>query len=229
VSKHISLGVAALLAVGWMGPVLAQDAEDNQGASPWYVGLGISRNDGTIPGNVVSGIGALAAPGGTTFTSTTVDDRFAGSKLFVGYRFFDFLALELGATRLGTARVNYNYLAGLTSIGTLEMAYSLKALYLDAVGMWSPTARWTLLGRVGLSVGQSTVKFDGNPITLVFASNEDQDDTKTRVKFGAGVQYNFTPAWGFRGEWERYKLPEPVVADELIKIDSFTGSVVYRF
>jgi OmpA-OmpF porin, OOP family len=227
VNKLISLG-AALLVAGFTTPALSQNAANEQIRSPWYIGLGISRNDGTVPEESVDLVRTGATTPGATFTSTTIDDRFAGAKLFVGYRLFDNLALEAGATDLGTAKINFGYYSGPTQIGFLDMKYSMSAIYLDAVGTFALDAKWSVLGRVGVSFGETRVNFEGQPVTIIFANNDSQDETKTRIKFGAGAQYHITPTWILRGEWERYDMPDPI-SDELIKIDSFTGSIVYQF
>jgi hypothetical protein len=49
-----------------------------------------------------------------------------------------------------------------------------------------------------------------------------------REKLGAGVDYNLSPAFTARAQWERYKMPDPF-SDELFNVDTATLSLLYRF
>lgn len=232
--KHAALGVISLVLAGIATGAGAQDpalkAED--AISPWYVGLGIARNNTSVSKETIDAIGAAAAPTPLDFTIVDKKDSTTGLKLVVGYNFNRFFALEAGAATFGKSGVEYDYRVGLNSVGFLRMDYKMEALFADAVGILPLGAGWSVLGRGGISIGRTSVAFDGFPVTLI-ASADDLRKTKVRAKFGLGAQYEFTSRVSARAEWERYQLPDPVStllsSNKLVTINSFTASVLYRF
>jgi OmpA-OmpF porin, OOP family len=229
VKKHATLAAAFTLAGGFSPQLAAQvDWFTESVATPWYVGLGLSRGDATLPQGTVDGIDALfTATLGTDNTIRNVDERFNGSRVFLGYEFNRHLAIEAGLTRLGKTEVGYNFRTGITTDGTLIMNYRMSALYIDAVGKFPIDPKWSLLGRVGVSAGQTRVGFNGEPLTLLVPSR-DADETDYNVKFGAGFEYNLTEVLALRAEWDRWKMPDPLSRDD-IKVDAFAASLLYRF
>jgi OmpA-OmpF porin, OOP family len=229
VKKHATLAAAFTLAAGFSPQLAAQvDWFTESVATPWYIGLGISRGDATLPQGTVDGIDALfTATLGSDNTIRNVDERFNGSRVFLGYEFNRHFAIEAGLTRLGKTEVGYNFRTGINTDGTLVMNYRMSALYIDAVGKFPIDPKWSLLGRVGVSVGQTRVGFNGEPLTLLVPSR-DRDATDSNVKFGAGFEYNFTEVLALRAEWDRWKMPDPLSRDD-IKVDAFAASLLYRF
>jgi OmpA-OmpF porin, OOP family len=234
VKKHATLAAAFTLAAGFSPQLAAQvDWFTESVATPWYVGLGISRGDATLPQGTVGGIESLYADalvsGGANVDGIVrdVDERFNGSRLFLGYQFNRNLAIEVGAARLGKSTVGYNFLDGPVSVGGLIMTHRMSALYVDAVGKLPLDPSWSLIGRVGVSAGQTRVGFTGAPLTLLLPSR-DADQTDYNVKFGAGFEYNITEVLALRAEWDRWKMPDPLSRDD-IKVDAFAASLLYRF
>ena len=83
-------------------PALAQSL-DARPTSPWYIGFGGLRSDATIPGESVDAIDTAGSVFlGSTTTLRTVDDRFAGWKLYLGYEFTPNIAVEFGGSSMGT-------------------------------------------------------------------------------------------------------------------------------
>jgi OOP family OmpA-OmpF porin len=230
VNKHAIFAAAFTLAAGFSPPLAAQDGWFTQSvATPWYIGLGLSRGDATLPRGTVDGIDALftSALPGTNNTIRNVDERFNGSRLFLGYEFNRHLAIEAGLTRLGKTEVGYLFRQDITPTGTVVMAYRMSALYVDAVGKFPIDPSWSLIGRLGVSAGQTRVGFTGEPLTLLIPSR-DADETDYKVKFGAGFEYNMTDVLTLRVEWDRWKMPDPLSRDD-IKVDAAAASVLYRF
>ncbi|HUF21351.1 MAG TPA: outer membrane beta-barrel protein, partial [Burkholderiales bacterium] len=150
--KHATLAAAFTLAGGFSPQLAAQvDWFTESVATPWYVGLGISRGNATPPQGTIDAVDAAftAAIPGTDNTIRDINDRFNGSRVFLGYEFNRYLAIEAGLTRLGKTEVGYNFRSGVNSVGTLIMNYRMSALYVDAVGKYPIDPKWSLLGRVG--------------------------------------------------------------------------------
>lgn len=228
-NKHATLAAALTLAAGFSPQLAAQDSWFTQSVeTPWYFGLGLSRGDATLPRGTVDSIDALfSGTLGSDNTIRNVDERFNGSRVFLGYEFNRNLAIEAGLTRLGKTEVGYIFRTGIVTDGSLVMNYRMSALYVDAVGKFPIDPRWSLLGRIGVSAGQTRVGFDGDPLTLLVPSR-DADETDYKVKFGAGFEYNMTDVWTLRVEWDRWKMPDPLSSDD-IKVDAAAASVLYRF
>lgn len=143
----------------------------------------------------VSMLGAAAAHaeglsvGGSLATSrwkgddiggVSTDKSSTGGKIYGGYSFTPNFGLEAGYATLG----KFESAAG-----------NVKAdgFYADVVGSWPLGNGFSALGRVGLFNGKLDSSLAG-------------DDRGTSYKVGAGVQYDFDPKLGIRGEWERYRF-----------------------
>lgn len=110
----------------------------------------------------------------------STDKSATGGKIYGGYSFTPHLGLEAGYATFG----KYQSAAG-----------SVKAdgFYADAVGTLPLGNGFSALGRVGVFNGKLDSSLAG-------------DDRGTSYKVGAGVQYDFDPKLGIRGEWERYRF-----------------------
>lgn len=227
--KHALIASALTLAAGFSPHLAAQDGWFTDSvATPWYFGLGISRGVATLPQGTIDGVDAeFSAALGANNTIRDIDDRFNGSRVFLGYELNRHLAVEAGVTRLGKTEVGYNFRNGINSVGGLIMNYRMSALYIDAVGKFPIDPKWSLLARIGASAGQTRVGFNGDPLTLLLPS-EAREENEYNVKFGAGFEYNVTEVWTLRGEWDRWKMPDPLSSDD-IEVDAFAASLLYRF
>lgn len=110
----------------------------------------------------------------------STDKSATGGKIYGGYSFTPNFGLEAGYATFG----KYKSAAG-----------SVKAdgFYADAVGTLPLGNGFSALGRVGVFNGKLDSSLAG-------------DDRGTSYKVGAGVQYDFDPKLGIRGEWERYRF-----------------------
>lgn len=209
-------------------PALAQSL-DAQPVSPWYIGFGGMRSDATIPKESADAIDAAGSAFlGSTTTLRTVDDRFAGWKLYVGYEFTPSIALEVGGTSMGTTTIAYDFLdATFTSLGSLTMRYNLSAAFADAVLSLPIGQQWKIFGRAGASVSRTRVEFDSSSVAVVVTSG-DTTETDVDIHVGAGAQYDFTPNVALRLEYERWKMPDPLGSDE-VKVDTLGAALQMRF
>ena len=135
------------------------------------------------------------------------DSSGTGGKVYGGYSFTPNFALEAGYAALGKAHVN-----GATRGPGGNTDVKGQGLFLDAVGTLPFSQGFSGLGRVGIV--NSKIKAFG------------MDENSTEWKFGAGVQYDFDPHLGVRGEWERYYF-KPV--DDKGNTDQYSVGLNYKF
>lgn len=233
-NKYAVAGMVSLALTGIAQGAAAQDPAAKSGgqALHWYVGAGLGEDFASIPQQTINAVNAAIFPNvpGATSSAIRTDERSTGAKLFVGYIFNRYFAVEGGYTPLGTSSVDISYYSGaavLTPVGSFNMEYEMSAVYIDAVGSLPLNEKWSLIGRVGAAYGRTNVSVSGNPLTLVLSSSE-ESKSSVRAKFGAGVDYNLNPAFTVRAEWEFYQLPDPL-SSELVDVNAATLSLLYRF
>ena len=131
--------------------------------------------------------------GGFTTTVINDDDRDTGYKLYGGYQFKKYFALEAGYFDLG----KFEFMATTVPAGTLRGNIKVKGLNFDAVGMFPFNERFSVFGRVGLIYAEAKDSFSGTG--LVTAQNSNPRKSDTNYKLGLGRQYHFTKSPGMRG------------------------------
>ena len=229
-NKHAVAGMVSLALAGTAQGAVAQDgaARSDGAASAWYVGAGFGQSFASIPQQTIDGIDSvLSAANGATFSVIDKDKHSSAVKFFVGYTFNPYFAVEGGYASLGNTNVSMDFRKLLNSVGGFNLEYKMSAAFIDAVGMFPLTDNWSLIGRLGVSYNRVTTNFSGEPTTFVVSSN-DENETKVRDKFGAGIDYKLNPAFTARAEWERYKMPDPF-STEMFDVDTAMLSLLYRF
>jgi OmpA-OmpF porin, OOP family len=186
--------------------------------SGWYGGFNIGSSQAKI--DDVRIIGGLQGRGLTT-TSIADDDRDFGYKLFGGYQFIKYFALEGGYFDLG----RFGFKATTVPAGTLSGNIKLKGLNLDAVGILPLTEKFSAFGRVGVQYARAEDSFAGTGAVSV--ANPNPTKREANYKFGVGLQYAFTESLGMRIEAERYRINDAVGNHG--DIDLFSAGLVYRF
>ncbi len=184
----------------------------------WYAGANAGQSRARIDDARIS-----ASLLGSGFASSTIadDDRSTGFKLFGGYQFNRNLALEGGYFDLG--RFGFN--ATTVPAGTLDGRIQLRGLNLDLVGRLPVSDRFSVFGRVGINYAEARDSFSGTGAVRVLDPNPRKHDAN--IKFGAGLQYDFTEALGVRAEVERYRINDAV--GNKGDVDLFSVGLVYRF
>jgi len=206
----VTLGLAALAAI-----VSSFALADDTG---WYGGVSIGQSrakidDARIASNLLGG--------GLTASAISNDDRDTGYKLFGGYKFNRYFAIEGGYFDLG----KFGFTANTTPAGTLAGNIRLKGVNLDAVGILPINDSFSAFGRLGLNYAQARDAFSGTSAVSVANPNPSKSDTN--YKFGAGMQYDFNPALGMRFDAERYRVNDAV--GNKGDIDLLSLGLVYRF
>lgn len=126
-----------------------------------------------------------------------LDDNGDTFKIFGGYRFNKFIALEGALVGLGT------------DLGS-NRDLSKDGLSVQAVGIWPVAKRVELLGKAGFFTWEewqvNENQFDCSDFGTGFICTEDQDkiDDGTNGTFGLGLNYHISKRWSLRAEWERF-------------------------
>lgn len=186
--------------------------------SGWLVGGNIGQSRAEIDDARIAA--QLQSQG---FASTiSDDDRDIGFKIFGGYKFNKYFALEGGYFNLG----QFGYTATTTPAGSLTGKIKLQGLNIDAVGILPITQRFSAFGRVGLNYAEAkdSIASSGAVPAPADASPSKRD---ANYKLGLGLQYDFTKHVGMRAEWERYRINDAVGNDG--DIDLISLGVVVSF
>lgn len=186
--------------------------------SGWYIGGNIGQSRAKIDD---IGITRNLLGGGFITTSIVDDKRDSGYKLYGGYQFNENFALEGGYFDLG----QFGYVATVVPAGTLTGRIRLKGVNIDAVGILPISEQFSVFGRVGLNYAQARDNFVGTGFVNVLNPNPSKSDTN--YKFGIGLQYDFTPAFGMRLEAERYRIDDAV--GNKGDIDLLSLGLTYKF
>lgn len=186
--------------------------------SGWYLGGNLGLSHARIDDKrITSGLQGM----GYTTTSIDEDERDLGYKLFGGYQFNRFLALEGGYFDLG----EFGYVADVQPPGTLSGDVEIKGFNLDLIGFLPITEKFSAFGRGGVNYAKAKAHFAGTGSVNV--PDPDQSEHGADYKFGLGLQYFFTQSFGMRAEAERYRIDDAVGNNG--DVDLYSAGVVYRF
>lgn len=183
----------------------------------WYIGtnLGMSRANIDDERIARSLLGA-----GLATTSITDNDREFGYKIFGGYQFSKYFALEGGYFDLG----EFGFNASTAPPGTLSGDTRIRGLNLDPVGILPITQNFSAFLRAGVNYAETKSRFSSSG-SVTAPRNRDQREAN--YKAGVGLQYNITQALGVRAEAERYRIEDAI--DNEGDVDLFSLGLVYRF
>jgi OOP family OmpA-OmpF porin len=208
-----SLGALGLVGCAVLNSPIAM-AED----SGWIVGMSAGQSKARIDDQKISD--QLLGAG---YTTTSINDfnLDTGVKLFGGYQFNKYFALEGGYFDLG----KFGYTATTVPAGVLNGNIELKGLNFDTVGVWPMTEKFALLGRLGLNYTQARDNFSGTGVIVV--TNPNVSTNTFNLKAGLGIQYSLVESVNLRGEWERYRINDAV--GDRGDIDMLSIGVVVMF
>lgn len=211
-SHTLKWTLSTLALAGLAMPATAADP------SHWYLGAGLGQSQADIAEREIRA--DLLASGLTTSEFADEESDF-GYKLFAGYQFNRYLALEGGYFDLG----QFDYTATTVPAGTLSGKLKFRGLNLDLVGMMPFSERAAVFARIGAHHGKTNVAFAGTGAVNVL--NPSESETNTNYKFGVGLQYNVTDALALRLEAERYRIDDAVGNDS--DLDLLSAGFVFRF
>jgi OOP family OmpA-OmpF porin len=204
----------SLLAWALLGACAAQAQTDTS----WYLGAstGPSRtriDDARILQSLSnSGLG----------NASIVDqDRDHAYKVFGGYQFNRFLALEGSYFDLGT----FGFTASTTPTGTLSGETRLRGLGLDAVLSAPLTDKFTVFAKVGGNYTEARDRFSASGAATVLDANPSTSELNPKIGFG--MQYALTDALSVRAELERYRINDAVGSRG--DVDHLSVALVYSW
>jgi OOP family OmpA-OmpF porin len=157
------------------------------------------------------------------FTTTFMDDneRDTGFKVFGGYQFNKYFALESGYYDLG----DFGYTSVTVPAGTLHGVLGARGLNLDGVLHMPFTPKFSAFVRGGAAYSEVKGAFEGTGLVNVIEPNSESKELS--YKFGAGLEYMFTHRFGMRLEAERYRIDDSV--GNKGDVDLYSAGVLFRF
>jgi OOP family OmpA-OmpF porin len=166
-----SILLLALLAA----PALAQESGPYIGAS-----LGQAEHGDTCEG-----------------ANLSCDEKDSAWKIYGGYQFNRFVAVEFGYADLGRSAAGAN-VGGIVVNPTFEVT----AFELSGIGFLPLLDRLALFMRLGVYRAETELGGTGTAfgITVPISGKESNSD----LTFGLGIQYGITRNIGLRGEWQQY-------------------------
>lgn len=209
------------LSMGWV----LDPGESNYGDEPmdpisfagWYFGFGLGANYGR-DWDAARFASSLAAQGFTA-TQTGSDDSDLGVKVFGGYQFTNYLALEGGYAQFN------NYTAtGTISNPVAASAYQTEdnnSWFLAAVGTLPLTKDFSIFGKLGANSWKKTTNtfFTDSNGVVTRTSSIDRD---ADAFYGVGASYALMDSLVVRAEYERFDLGGP-------KIDFLSAGMAIKF
>ena len=132
---------------------------------------------------------------------TGIDDDDTGGKIYGGYKFNDFFAIE----------ANY-YDFGEIEDATSEL--ELDGFGIAAVGIIPVSENISLFGKVGIH------EWDADAVGSAAALAGDDDGND--AFYGIGIEYDFSERWSVRGEIERYEVED-------LDVDVASIGISFRF
>src|SRR3954468_4298766 len=204
-----ALGLAGMAAVS----ASATAADDG-----WYLGAGIGQS---LEKNHHDRITSELLGSGFTTNSISDDSKDTAWKLFGGRKFNKNFAVEGSYFNLG----EFGFTAQTTPPGSLTGRIKLQGVGVDAVGILPLSKEFSAFGKLGLQYHKAEDTFAGTGAVTV--NNTNPSKSGGGYKAGLGVQYDFTPSLGLRGEWENYRVNDAV--GNKGNINTLMVGLVYMF
>lgn len=196
------------------GALLSALLVPSAGYAQFYIGAGGGQTE-------FHDLDEVQAACATVGATCSVDDTDTGFKLFAGYRFSDYLALEGGYVDLGESVADSAVPVTATAALTAEGGFLsiLPQIPIGTVG--------TIFGRIGLSAVKAELSASGGGASFNDSSGA------AGVVLGVGGEVHLTEQVSIRGEWERHSFDEALelagVEIEAPDIDLLSASLVLRF
>lgn len=194
--------VKALSAIGLAGCAVMSSSSAMAAEDGWLIGINAGQSMSKIDD---ASIRSQLSQTGFTTTAITDRDRKTAFKLFGGYKFNRYFALEGGYYDLG----EFGYTVTTSPAGTLNGNIKLRGVNLDAVGMLPIADKFSAFGRLGLQYAEAKDSFSSTG-AVPTPTNPNPSKTAPNYKIGVGLQYDFTYAWAMRLEGERYRIDDAV-------------------
>lgn len=209
--------IGLVLLAGLFGPAVSA-ADSKWHDAGWYMGINGGWSKADIDEDRIRS--GLLASGFTTDTFLD-DESHKGFKVYGGYQFNRYFAVEGGYFYLG----EFSYTANTTPSGSLDGTIELNGFNLDVIGIMPLSDRFSLFGLVGAARAEADDTFVGTGAVNVFDPNPTERGTK--VKFGVGLRWAFTDNVAMRFEAERYRVGDAI--GNTGDIDLYSVGLAFRF
>jgi len=208
--KKSFVSIFVLAALGAGVPAIAADSN--------FYGV-ISLGRAKLDANAAS-VDRFNVNNGFTSSQTASDTGTNGGKVQLGYSLGKTFALEGGYTFLGKANFN-----SFTNAGVVGGSKDASLVNLDLLAKIPLNETFSLLARFGAYSWQTRSDMP-NAATL---GTTTVNDYGFNYKIGAGVQYEFTPKFGLRGEFERFNGVGNNATTGDSKVNQITVGAVLKF
>ena len=190
-----------LLALAIAGIVTAPSAVAQQNSNYYYLGGGIGQARAEINDERIT-----RPLFGTGLTATNInrDNHDTAYKLFGGYQFNQYFALEGGYFNLG----KFGFTANTTPLGTFNGQVKIQGFNLDLVGTLPVTEHFSVFARAGAQAAKTGDTYGGS--TVISGFHPSPSKREINYKAGVGVQYEVNPSFLVRAEVERYRISDTV-------------------
>lgn len=205
-------------ALGLSGLGLLAFHAQSQDQSFYYGGLSVGQSQTNLEEDRIT---QSQTGNSLTVTNISRNERDTAYRLFAGYQFNEFYALEGGYFTLGKP----HFTATTSPTGTLDGEVKLQGWNMDLIGLLPFTPSLSALARVGVHHTKASDQFRGTG--AVTPSDPSPSESQTSYKFGAGLQYAFTPSVLIRAELERYRVPDGMGNHNGVNVASL--SLVFPF
>jgi OOP family OmpA-OmpF porin len=196
-----SIATWRLAGIAGLTSLIAAPAFAQQDPGYFYGGASIGQSRARIDDARITA--ELLSQGFMT-SSMTQDEKDTAWKAFGGYQFNRYVGVEAGYFSLG----RFGFTSTTTPAGSLDGRIRLHGVNLDLVGTLPMTERLSAIARIGAQHASARDAFAGQGTVVVLSPNPSKSETN--YKFGAGLQYAFTPSLMLRGEAERYRINDAV-------------------
>ena len=203
---------AALLGISAGTPALGAERG-------WYLGGGAGYASASFDDDSIRSEVARQSPGSSGGTISKDEDSVL-YKIFLGYSFTSFIALEANAFWLNDFAFN----VGVSPAGQMTGDVDYWGFSMDLLAFLPVGDHWRVYGRAGAIAAETRVRLSAVGMPL---ADTELREYEPGYKFGAGVAYEFDSGVAFRGEWERYVLDDAMGGDT--NVDTFTAAFLYRF
>ncbi len=213
-----TLRVAALTCLAGCAASFGHGAwAQDSGAYP-YLGVSLGESRAKFD---QTGINARMLGSGLQTTSLSSDEKDRAYRVFGGWQFNRYFALEAAFFDLG----QFSYSATTVPAGSLNANFKLQGGGLDAVGTLPLGERWALLGRLGAQYAKTRNSFTATGAATV--TNPTPSERAGNYKVGVGLQYAFSPGFHLRAEADRYRMKDGF--GDQANVNVYSVSLVFPF
>jgi OOP family OmpA-OmpF porin len=161
-----------------------------------------------------SGFYSFSAAAPTSLTPSLAGDT--GFRLKLGYKYSRYLSVESEFVDFGPAAGSL-----FANPANLSSGFRSTGFGVDTIATLPLWRQFSFYGRLGAYSGTRNI-FSANQVSLL------GDNTRPRVRYGLGMRYDFTKAFGIRAELERYSpLGSPLTGEP--EADLFSVGLSWRF